>query len=221
MEETGNFQDNQNAYSNGNVEEGSGIDIRVLWSIFLDYKWWFAASAFTCVLAAFIYLRYATPKYEVSTKVLIKDKENRRYMATSISQTFSEMGLMNNSNGFDNELEILATKTLNRRTVINLKSYVKYIAGGRVKDREIYSKDSPYLIDMAEEIIDTLNNVISVHFEDTDRGVEATVKVDEFESVKILKAFPSFIATPYGRVTIERNEDVLDYTLEKPLDEVP
>ena len=218
MMENNNFQDSQNPYSNNGVEEGSGLDVRVLWSIFLGYKYWFAASVFICLLVAGIYLRYSTPKYEISTKVLIKDKENRRYMANPMSSAFSEMGLMNNSNGFDNELEILATKTLNKKAVKHLKSYVKYISDGKVKDREIYSKYSPYLIDMDEEVVDTLTAVVKVRFVEDDGNIEASVTAGTFETVKLLKFFPAVINTPYGKVVISQNPAVTDYTLEKPID---
>ena len=215
--ENNNFQDSQNPYSNNSVEESSGLDIRVLWSIFLGYKYWFMASVALCLLVAGIYLRYSTPKYEISTKVLIKDKENRRYMSNPMSTTFSEMGLMNNSNGFDNELEIISTKTLNKRAVKHLKSYVKYISDGRVKDREVYSKDCPYLIDMDESIIDTLSTVVMVRFVEGDKGLEALVQAGDFETTKLIKAFPSYISTPYGRVSINRNELLTEFTLEKPI----
>ena len=64
--------------------KSSSFDVRELWSIFLQYKYWFLASVIICVGAAFFYLRYATPVYSVSSKVLIKDKE-RNYYASSIS----------------------------------------------------------------------------------------------------------------------------------------
>jgi len=138
MIENNQSQDFQNANANaGGNEEGSGIDVRVLWEIFLGYKYWFCASVLACLVAAFVYLRYATPIYQVTAKVLIKDKENRRYLQNSIGNTFSEMGLMNNSNGFDNELEIIGSKTLNRRAVKDQKSYVSYFTEGKVKSIEI------------------------------------------------------------------------------------
>ena len=99
-------------YENANAEDENGFDIRVLWMLLLRYKYWFVASVLMCVIAAFVYLRYTTPVYKIYSKVLIKDQDKKPYTSSSINSTFQELGFKNSSDGFDNEVEVLATKSL-------------------------------------------------------------------------------------------------------------
>ena len=100
----GDFQANQ-------MVEESSFDVRILWFLLLRYKWWILASIIACLAIARVYLKFQTPIYSVSSKMLIKDQDRRGY-SSSISSTFSELGLKNNSAGFDNEIEVLATSCL-------------------------------------------------------------------------------------------------------------
>jgi len=197
--------------------KGSSFDVRELWGVFLQYKYWFLASVIVCVTAAMVYLRYATPVFSVSSKVLIKDKE-KNYYASSISNTISELGMTNSSNGFDNELEIINTITMNKTVVRDLKLYTRYMQDGKIKDREIYSKYSPYLVDIQQDLLDSLKSPIDVTFVmDNEEGTEVTVKAGNFEGTKIVKSFPYIVNTPYGTVTIEQNALGSDYERSRPL----
>ena len=64
------------------TEDESGFDIRMIWAIFMEYKYWFLASVILCVTSAMIYLRYTTPIYSVSSKILIKDKQQGGYTSS-------------------------------------------------------------------------------------------------------------------------------------------
>ena len=56
------------------VEEENSFDFRTILSMFILNWQWFLLSAFICLCAAFIYLRYTTPTYQVSAKMLIKNE---------------------------------------------------------------------------------------------------------------------------------------------------
>ena len=161
----------ENSYGYGNrlEEEEGGFDIRILWVLLLRYKYWFIASVVICLSAAFAYLRYTVPVYNVTSKVLIKDRDNKRTVS-SISATFQELGMKNNSDGFANEIEILATKSLAKRTVRSLKLYTSYQLAGRVKDAEVYRKHSPYLVDMDANEIDSLKGAVSIVIDSKNAG---------------------------------------------------
>ncbi len=77
-------------------------------------------------------------------------------MQGSALADFSQLGILTNSNGFDNEVEILSSKTLARRAVTNLKLYVRYAFDGTVRDEELY-RTSPILADMSSVDLDTLS----------------------------------------------------------------
>ena len=155
------LQENRSSqYDSELVKEESGFDIKVIWALLLRYKYWIAVSVVVCMGLAWLYLRYTTPVYQVSSKMLIKDREQRRSYNSSISNTFSELGFMNSSNGFDNEIEVLATRTLNKLVVRKLKLYTSYYVHGRIRTQEVYRKYSPYIIDMALSLLSfTLHSV--------------------------------------------------------------
>lgn len=206
---------NQNeGYSQSNKgyqkeNEESSFDIQMLWEIVLKYKYWFVASVLICVGVALFYLKMSTPVYSIHTKILIKDKD-QNYYSSSLNNTFNDMGLTNSSNGFDNELEIIATKTMNKRVVDNLKLYTTYFIDGKLKDKEIYSKYSPYVVDLQRDKLDSLKYVINVELVRDNGVLEASLKVGDFETTTVLKGIPAYIETPVGAVSVEKNPLGLD-----------
>ena len=78
---------------------------------YLAYWPWFIVSVAICLCGAFVYLRYSTPIYSTSAKILIKEQDNYRKSSTPLSDVM-ELATINLTSLFDNELEILKSKTL-------------------------------------------------------------------------------------------------------------
>lgn len=196
----------ENTYGYGNrpEEEDGGFDIRILWVLLLRYKYWFIASVAVCLSAAFIYLRYAVPVYNVTSKVLIKDRDNKR-TSSSINATFQELGMKNNSDGFANEIEILATKSLAKRTVRSLKLYTSYQLAGRVRDAEVYRKHSPYLVDLDANDIDSLKGTVSIVIDSKNAGIVAKITYGDTSMEKEASTLPARFTTTFGTIIVERN----------------
>ncbi len=58
------------------MEESSGIDFRMVWSIIVLNWYWFIISAVVCLGLAYAYLRYQHPVYQSSAKTQIKYDNN-------------------------------------------------------------------------------------------------------------------------------------------------
>lgn len=102
---------------------------------------WFLLSVVICLIAVFLYLRYATPIYEATTSILVKD-EKKGGMLSELS-AFSDLGLGGGSvNNVDNEIEILRSRTIVESTVKRLNLNINLIAEGNVVDRDIYADAS-------------------------------------------------------------------------------
>ncbi|MEZ0130973.1 Wzz/FepE/Etk N-terminal domain-containing protein, partial [Flavobacterium sp. LBUM151] len=102
---------------------------------------WFLLSVVICLIAVFLYLRYATPIYEATTAILVKD-EKKGGMLSELS-AFSDLGLGGGSvNNVDNEIEILRSRTIVESTVKRLNLNINLIAEGNVVDRDIYADAS-------------------------------------------------------------------------------
>lgn len=202
-----------------NVEqqgEESSVNLRFLLYLLLRYKYWIIGSVVVCLILGYIYLHFCTPTYTVYAKILVKESDRKPKYASSISNTFSDLGLMNNSNGFDNEVEILATRTLNKQVVRDLKLYTIYRQEGRLKDREVYGKRAPYQLDMDDVALDSLDQVLKFHLS-TDDGGNLVVDMnyswygEKRELHKVVTGFPAAIQTPFGAVYVRKNQLVVDY----------
>ena len=85
---------------------------------------WFALSVICCVFLAFVYLKLAQPKYEVSASLMIKQDD------TSFSSelaAFNDLNLLN-GNGYnvENEMQLLKSRTLLNSVVNDLELNVSY-----------------------------------------------------------------------------------------------
>ena len=149
--------------TNGETEEQeSSFNYRELIDNVILHWQWFVVSIIACLFLAFLYLRYKAPVYSTWAKVLIKEEDpySRSMRGTGLAD-FSQLGLLNNSNGFDNEIEILNSKTLAERAVTNLKLYVNYSLKGNIRDMEMY-KETPVMADMSPVDLDTLSMPVSL-----------------------------------------------------------
>lgn len=190
-----------------NEEEGSSVfSIRNIITIIYLNWYWILLSVVICVICAKLYLRYTPPVYSAGMKVLIKDERGGGSRRSGIStNSLEEMGVISTSNGFSNELEILASTAIATRVVRNLKLYVSYSLEGRVADRELY-KNSPILVDIAEENLETLNTTINLGITRKGKGihVEGTIGGGT-PIVKDITELPAVVQTAVGPLIFQQN----------------
>ena len=136
----------ENIESSELQEEQSIFSFQNLFAMLVLNWQWFLLSLFICACTALIYLRYATPNYQVSAKMLIKDEDNRRRpSANQMLANMQDIGFMTNSAGIENEVEILQSRILAHDAVKDLKLYVQYYDKGRVKTQLAY-KTQPFCV---------------------------------------------------------------------------
>ena len=195
--------------TNNTSNDEEGLSLALVWWLTVKLRWWLLISVVCCLIVALAMLRYTTPRYQVYAKILIKD-QNQRTSMSSINNTFAELGMMNSSNGFDNEIEVLATRTLNRQVVKELGLYTRYYYEGGIKDREVYAPFAPYHITVDPQLIDTLDRAFKFTIEDTEGGILVTAEyIDllgtEREDQHLVQQMPATLSTPVGKFSIERN----------------
>ena len=111
-----------NSYNDKYVkEEEEGIDFQAILMMFLMHWKWFVASVFVCLTLAFVYLRYTTPVYKITAKIMIKDTKKGGY--TSEMVALEDLGFLSSTGGIDNEIEVLKSKSLVKDVVMDLKLY--------------------------------------------------------------------------------------------------
>ena len=191
-------------------EEKSSFDFATIYTVLILNWKWFVLSLIICMGAAHIYLRYATPIYQSAAKLLIKDDEGSgsRRGGNSI-QSATNLGIISNSNGIDNEMEILKSSTLAQQAVYDLKLYVNYRHEGKLKDHVLYG-DQEVNIDMDLEHLKKLNAPMNFKITREGRNYHVTgsyyVPIDNNsfnpEAVNIDKTFSALPATIGTRVGI-------------------
>jgi len=154
-------------------DQNDDFNIRETLEKYLSQWQWFALGAFLCLAMAYVYLRYATPQYQASTTILVKD-DKKGGMLSELS-AFSDMGLGNAmKSNIDNEIEILKSRTLIESTVKDLELNISIFEKGRVNTIEIYD-----------------NSIIDVHFVKQKKGFYneqlyfefVTLSADTFELI--------------------------------------
>ena len=107
---------------------------------YLSYWKYIVASLVVCLIAAFLYLRYAPSEYLVSAKILIRDEH--RGQSTADLDIFNDLGILSSSGNIDNELEVIKSRTLMQRVSDSLNLNVSYFSDGRIQNTELH-RNSP------------------------------------------------------------------------------
>ena len=213
MEETKNLE----LGSGQEQEEKSAIDFQLIYStLILNWKW-FVLSLIVCLGMGYLYLRYAKPQYQATAKLLIKDDDQNksRGMGNSMIQNAANLGFISNSNGIDNEIEILSAQDLATQAVIDMKCYVNYYHKGTFKAQLVY-KEQEVNVDLDLAHLKKLNAPIKLKIEKDGNQYLVTgsyyIPVDAFsfqkEPVKIektLASLPASINTRVGTLSFTKN----------------
>ncbi|WP_314707377.1 polysaccharide biosynthesis tyrosine autokinase [Prevotella denticola] len=210
MEEKTNFEKGQEQETQ---ERQSAFDFAVLYRTIILNWYWFILSLVICGGLGAIYLRYATPKYQSTAKLLIKDDDSNSKRGQSL-QNMTNLGIISNSAGIDNEMEILTSHSIAEDAIRDLKLYVDYSTKGRIKDIILY-RDQPLNVDIDRAHLERLNQPVDLTItrNGTTYIVSGTYSVptDENESEgpfslnRKFTSLPATIATRAGIITISSN----------------
>ena len=105
-------------------EKEEKTDFQALFFKYVIHWPWFIASILICMALAFIYLRYQAPVYEVASSVLIKEDDNKK-SANNALAAMQDFGMFSMTSNFDNEVEILKSRTLIKKVVAHRTHQVK------------------------------------------------------------------------------------------------
>jgi len=179
-------------------------------TLILNWKW-FALSLIICLGLASIYLRYTTPIYQAYAKLLIKEENNTR--GRNSLQYATNLGMVSNSTGIDNEMEILKSSSIAIQAVKDLKLYTTYMSSGKVTNRLIY-KNQPITVDIDPMHLDMLNYPITLtitregkkyHVEGTYYSTNSEAPGKSYAIDKSFTALPAAIGTQTGILTFIPN----------------
>ena len=181
---------------------------------------WFLVSVCICCIGMLLLIFYTAPVYKTTASVLIKVSEQNRYSA-SLSETMGmekDLGLFSMTNNFDNEVQILQSKTLIHKVICDLNLYTD-IREERVwgYDRPLY-KNSPINIYMTPQEAEKLESEIEIHLVYLKNGklyvqteysyTDKYGEEQEIEEEKIFDSLPAIYPTNVGVISFTRNDSV-------------
>ena len=175
------------------------LNLYALFFKFFAYWPWFIVSVVGCLLLAFIYLRYQTPIYNISASVLIKEQDARSkaMMGTNGALgALQDIGGFSMTSNFDNEIEILKSRTLIRKVVTDLNLYINTQQQRTFGYAPSLYKQSPVVVSLTPEEAEQLQSTVVLYMRYTPQGslsVRAEYEWNEAEQV-IEKEFPKLPA---------------------------
>ncbi|MBX3256827.1 MAG: polysaccharide biosynthesis tyrosine autokinase [Chitinophagaceae bacterium] len=106
--------------------------------------WWplFVALVVFFIIAGLLYLRYATPIYEATGSILLKDEKK----GLDESSIMESLNLFGSKKIVENEIEVLQSRAIAGNVVRNLRLYAPVMKTGTVKDISGY-RSSPLLVE--------------------------------------------------------------------------
>lgn len=203
---------------NNEQQHEESINFYAIFFKYLAYWPWFVASVIVCLILAFVYLRYQAPVYNVTSAVLIKeDDSSKRGMraASGALEAMQSLGGLSMSNNFDNEVEILKSRTLIRKVITQLGLYTS-MAEDRMLGYDIpLYQSSPINVFMSPEEAEKLEASARLKLSYSPDGklyvkVRYTLNEEKQETEKTFDKLPAVFPTPAGVFSFTANDSILN-----------
>ena len=158
---------------------------------------WFLACTLLCMAGAWLYLCYTPSVYNISASVIIKDND-KNSKASSGMGDLEDLGFYSSINNFDNEVEILQSRTLIKKVVEELDLYISYATKSSFHDIELY-KSSPVKVWITPEEAQKLPAPARLHLTlQPGNKLNVKLRIGEEEYNKQFDKLPALLTTPSG-----------------------
>lgn len=202
-------------YENGfQPEDEKPVDYKALFFEYLMYWPWILGCVIVMGIVMYAYLRYQAPVYNVNATVLIKQGDQTKNPSASPMQAMQDLGMLSMASNFDNEVEILRSRTLVKKVVNKLNLYINYKEAQTFRYPTDLNKTSPVQVWTTPEEADRLFGPVTLEMTCTPDGkvdVEASYYPDrDADEVTLHKHFdqlPGVLTTPVGVFTLSANSD--------------
>lgn len=190
------------------IEDEKPVDYKAILFEYLMYWPWFVAFLVVCLAGAWCYLRYQAPVYNVNATVLIKQGDKNKAGGQNASlAAMQDLGMLSMASNFDNEVEILQSRTLLKKVVNTLNLNITY------KEKRSFGypiqlyKNTPVQVWMSPEEADKLSSALQIKLTCSPDG---KVQADAFfnqagKEQTVSKNFdrlPGVLVTPVGTLTL-------------------
>lgn len=167
--------------------DSTGLNPRKTVRAYLKYKWLFIIGILLTVSIAVIYLFYATPQYQVSSKIVIKDRE--KGVDFSDNPLMKELDSYRSSKIIDNEMEVFKSVQLMEMVLEDLDIMTSIYSKDKFgREIEFYKKNSPIIIDWSDrdwqyELEDDEYKISIINKNSFELAVDGAKKIHRFGEV--------------------------------------
>lgn len=193
-------------------EDEKPIDYKAILFEYLMYWPWFVACLLVCIAGAWCYLRYQAPVYNVNATVLIKQGDKNKPSGQNASlEAMQDLGMLSMASNFDNEVEIIQSRTLLKEVVNALNLNITYTEKRSFGYPMQLYKNTPVQVWMSPDEADKLTSSLQLQLECTPEGkvqVNTAFSHNGKEQTlsKHFDQLPGVLVTPVGTITLSSKD---------------
>ena len=178
-------------------EKEKKTDLKTVFFKYIIHWPWFIACILLWVAGAWLYLRYTAPVYNISASVIIKDNDKNSKASNGMAD-LEDLGFYSSISNFDNEVEILKSRTLIKKVIEELDLYINYTAKSSFHDIELY-KSSPVKVWITPEEAQKLPTPARLYLTlQPGNKLNVKLRIGEEEYNKQFDKLPALLTTPSG-----------------------
>jgi capsular exopolysaccharide synthesis family protein len=194
---------NSNQTTLNSDSSSNSFDIKKTILIYLKQWKWFVLSVLICLVFAYLNLRYTTPQYAATAKIMLLGDND----GSSGSSALNDLSIFSEKEDakVEDEIQVIRSRNFLRNIIKKLDLNVQYFIKGRVNETELYKNDSPIALNFIES--DSIINKTNFNFYvETLSSTQFNFRINEDDSPKkfsfgenIPSSFGGMIITPKNK----------------------
>jgi tyrosine-protein kinase Etk/Wzc len=190
------------------LENSESISLLEIVLRFARYWKWFVLGIVLALAGVFLYLRYTTPVYNITSSIVLKEARDQRMEPSISGMDGIQLGGLGAVANLENEIYILQSRSIIRNVINRLNLHTSYVVSGRIKSNDLY-KRSPVIVSMDQGNLDKMTQNIS--FNMTTNESDGTITISGLENEKevdtVFTTLPAIIDTPQGHISFTKRPD--------------
>lgn len=183
------------------VEIQDYVNVREVVSKYSHHWYVFILSLLVCLALAYAYLYLATPRYRISSSILLKNEESEGN-SFSNAQSLGELNFFASKQRIDNEIEVLRANSLMQRVFQELGLYATYYVDGKFRKREIYGSELPIRLSITKLHPSAYEKMITIR-----RKTSTTYELVSEDGESSIHKFGEEVSKSYGIFTVIATPD--------------
>ncbi len=181
------------------LEQEDNLNIQKYLFLVLTNWYWFVLSIIVALMAAYLVNRYSLPQYSASATIILQDQGTQ----SGVDDIFSDLRafrIRRTKSLVENEIPILQSYELARRTIEKLDFAVEYTAHGRIKEIPMYKSASiRVLLDTSHAQLHNHPAFVYPVNEDKYR-----LEIDEGMNVDTILHYGDWFERPFARFQVHK-----------------